>query len=155
MAVSLGIICDEFPHGATIHFGARRPQSGAAPGTVTPYRAWVLKAAAHNVPQRRTGMRVHGVRAVAAALLTIAGAAAPLSAQTITDNDLAQGLSDPTRWLVVSGDYKGQRLSPAAQITPANAGQLAPQWTFQTNVMANQFEATAIVIDGVAYYTGS
>jgi alcohol dehydrogenase (cytochrome c) len=98
---------------------------------------------------------MRGRRAIAAAVLTIAGAAAPLSAQTITDKDLAQGLSDPTRWLVVSGGYNGQRLSPAAQITPANASQLAPQWTFQTNVMANQFEATAVVIDGVAYYTGA
>src|SRR5206468_2186402 len=37
--------------------------------------------------------------------------------------------------------------------TPANAGQLAPQWTFQTGVV-NKFEATPIVIDGVLYVTG-
>ena len=100
-------------------------------------------------------MRVNRLRRVAAAVLTIAGAAGPLFAQNITDADLAKGLSDPTRWLVVSGDYTGQRLSPLTQITPANVGQLAPQWTFQTNVQASQFEATAVVLDGVAYYTGA
>jgi len=52
-------------------------------------------------------MRVQGLRRVAAAILTMAGVAAPLSAQNITDADLSKGLSDPTRWLVVSGTYDG------------------------------------------------
>ena len=71
-------------------------------------------------------MRVHGLRRIAAVMLTVAGMAASLSAQSVTDADLAKGLSDPSRWLVVSGDYTGQRLSPLTQITPANASQLAP-----------------------------
>jgi alcohol dehydrogenase (cytochrome c) len=99
-------------------------------------------------------MRVNRTGRILAALLTTAGLAAPTYGQTIADKDLAQGLSDPTRWLVVSGDYKGQRLSPLTQITPANASQLAPQWTFQTAVVANQFEATPVVLDGVLYYSG-
>ncbi len=90
-------------------------------------------------------MRVHRMRRVAAACLLLTGVATPLVAQTITEQDLMQGLSDPTRWLVVSGDYTGSVISPLTQITPANAGQLAPQWTFQTGVAANQFEATPIV----------
>ncbi len=99
-------------------------------------------------------MRVTWTGRTMAALLVAAGLAAPTYGQNITDKDLAQGLSDPSRWLVVSGDFTGQRLSPLTQITPANASQLAPQWTFQTAVLANQFEATPVVLDGVLYYTG-
>ena len=98
-------------------------------------------------------MRLHGLGRIAAAMLTVAGLAAPLSAQNITDADLAKGLTDPNRWLVVSGTYDGQRLSPLTQITPANASQLAPQWTFQAGV-TGQFEATPVVLDGTLYVTG-
>lgn len=73
--------------------------------------------------------------------------------QGITSKDLLNGLANPARWLTYSGDYSGRRHSPLAQITPANAGQLSAQWTFQTNV-AGKFEATPIVIDGVLYITG-
>src|SRR5476651_932787 len=88
-----------------------------------------------------------------AALLTMATVSL-LRAQDITSRDLLDGLANPSRWLTHSGDYSGQRFSPLTQITPANAGQLAPQWTFQTGVV-NKFEATPIVIDGVMYVTGS
>ncbi len=94
-----------------------------------------------------------------AALFVAVGAAfaaASLTAQGpgITAKDLLDGLSNPTRWLTYSGDYTGQRFSPLTQITPANAGQLAAQWTFQTGVV-NKFEATPIVLDGVLYLTGA
>jgi alcohol dehydrogenase (cytochrome c) len=79
---------------------------------------------------------------------------ASVHAQDITNKDLLDGLANPSRWLTHSGDYSGQRFSPLTQITPANAGELAPQWTFQTNVV-QKFEATPIVIDGVLYVTGS
>ena len=39
------------------------------------------------------------------------------------------GLANPSRWLTMSGDYTAQRFSPLKQITPANVGQLAAQWT--------------------------
>src|SRR5260221_2512861 len=78
---------------------------------------------------------------------------ASLAAQTITSKELLDGLANPSRWLTHSGDYFGQRFSPLTQITPANVGQLAAQWTFQTGVV-NKFEATPIVIDGVLYVTG-
>ena len=51
------------------------------------------------------------------------------------------------RWLTNAGDYSGQRHSPLKQITPANASQLAPQWTFQTGGVTGQFEATPIVVN--------
>jgi alcohol dehydrogenase (cytochrome c) len=88
----------------------------------------------------------------AAALFALASVS--LFAQDITSKDLLDGLANPSRWLTHSGDYTGARFSPLTQITPANVAQLAPQWTFQTNVV-NKFEATPIVIDGVLYVTGS
>ena len=77
-----------------------------------------------------------------------------LHAQGITNKDLLDGLANPSRWLTYSGDYTGRRFSPLTQITPANAGRLAAQWTFQNGVV-NKFEATPIVIDGVMYMTGA
>jgi alcohol dehydrogenase (cytochrome c) len=88
-----------------------------------------------------------------AALLTMA-AVSVLHAQGITSKDLLDGLANPSRWLTYSGDYTGRRFSPLTEITPANAGRLAPQWTFQNGVV-NKFEATPIVIDGVMYVTGA
>jgi alcohol dehydrogenase (cytochrome c) len=99
-------------------------------------------------------MRKTAFRVAAAA---IAGAALSLSlaaqGQGITTKDILDGFANPARWLTNAGDYSGQRHSPLKQITPANASQLAPQWTFQTGV-TGQFEATPIVLDGVMYITG-
>ena len=98
---------------------------------------------------------VHASRfAVLTVALLMTGAVSLLRAQDITNKDLLDGLANPSRWLTHSGDYSGARFSPLTQITPANAGQLSAQWTFQTNVV-NKFEATPIVIDGVLYVTGS
>jgi alcohol dehydrogenase (cytochrome c) len=87
------------------------------------------------------------------ASLGLLAMAASARAQNITTQDLLSGFSDPTRLLTVYGDYSGKHLSPLTQITPANAAQLTPIWTFQTGVQAN-FEASAIVVDGIAYFTG-
>ena len=76
-----------------------------------------------------------------------------VGAQSISNKDLLDGLANPSRWLTYSGDYSGRRHSPLTQITPANAGQLTAQWTFQTAV-GGKFEATPIVVDGVLYVTG-
>lgn len=88
------------------------------------------------------------------ALAIAAAVTASLAAQNITSKELLDGLANPARWLTHSGDYFGQRFSPLTQITPANVGQLAAQWTFQTGV-ANKFEATPIVIDGTLHVTGA
>jgi len=53
----------------------------------------------------------------------------------ITSRDLPDGLANPSKYLTCSGDYTGLRFTPLTQITPANAGQLAPQWTFQSGVL--------------------
>ena len=75
-------------------------------------------------------------------------------AQDISSKDLLAGLANPSRWLTHSGDYEGHRFSPLTQITATNVEQLAAQWTFQTGV-ANKFEATPIVVDGMLYVTGA
>ena len=97
---------------------------------------------------------VRWTRLIGSALMA-ACLATPALAQTfnVTEQDLMKGLSDPTRWLVEPGSYDGHRFSPLTQITPANAAQLQPQWTFQAGV-AGSFEATAVVLDGVLYVTG-
>ena len=60
---------------------------------------------------------------------------------------------DPSRWLGYSGDQSGQRHSSLTQITPSNAAQLRPAWTFQTGVLG-KWESSPLVIDGVIYATG-
>ncbi|HMD36926.1 MAG TPA: PQQ-dependent dehydrogenase, methanol/ethanol family, partial [Vicinamibacterales bacterium] len=72
---------------------------------------------------------------------------------TITPEDLAGGLKDPTRWLTYSGDYSGNRHSPLTQINPDNVDRLTAQWTFQTG-MVGSFQTTPIVVDGLLYVTG-
>jgi len=92
--------------------------------------------------------------ALAAIALGGLAAISTVSAQEITTRDLLDGLINPARWLTHSGDYAGHRFSPLKEITPANANQLAAQWTFQTGVN-NKFEATPIVVDGTLYVTGA
>jgi alcohol dehydrogenase (cytochrome c) len=86
-------------------------------------------------------------------LSAVVAASVSLQAQGISHKDLLDGLGNPARWLTYSGDYSGRRHSPLTQITPANASQLAAQWTFQTGV-PGKFEATPIVVDGVLYVGG-
>ena len=91
---------------------------------------------------------------LAAIALGTLAAISTISAQDITTRELLDGLANPSRWLTHSGDYAGHRFSPLKDVTPANAGQLAAQWAFQTGVN-NKFEATPIVIDGTLYVTGA
>ncbi|MFN7938503.1 MAG: PQQ-dependent dehydrogenase, methanol/ethanol family [Bryobacteraceae bacterium] len=57
-------------------------------------------------------------------------------------------------WLTYAGDYKGTRHSPLARITPANAGNLAPKWTFHMET-SRKLETVPIVYAGVMYVTNS
>jgi alcohol dehydrogenase (cytochrome c) len=90
----------------------------------------------------------------AAALLAATALTAQQPSTTVTPQDLVNGLKDPGKWLMFSGDYSGRRHSPLTQLTPENVGKLAAQWTFQTET-AGKFEATPIVLDGVLYTTGA
>ncbi len=97
---------------------------------------------------------------VAGGLLAASGAALveaqQAAAPAVTYQDLLSGLKDPSRWLLYSGDYNGDRHSPLKQITPENVGRLTAQWTYQTETTARGrgFESTALVLDGVLYVTG-
>src|ERR1700730_12506669 len=84
------------------------------------------------------------------AVTVVVGRAQADLMKPVTYQDLLNGLKDPTRWLVYSGDYSGRRHSPLMQITPENASHLVAQWTFQTQTMARGrgFEATPLAIDG-------
>ena len=57
-------------------------------------------------------------------------------------------------WPSYNGDYTGRRYSSLAQITAANAHDVAAQWTFDTH-SAGTVEATPLVVDGVMYLTAS
>ncbi len=74
----------------------------------------------------------------------------------VTPQMLLDGLKDPTKWLMFGGDYNSQRHSPLTQLTPENVDRLAPQWMFQTQLVApgRGFEATPIVLDGIMYISG-
>src|SRR6201993_3134194 len=76
----------------------------------------------------------------------------------VTDQDLRDGLKNPSRWLTFSGDYTGQRHSPLKQLTPQNVAGLVPQWIFQTDrpgIAGRGIENTPLVVDGVLYVTGN
>jgi alcohol dehydrogenase (cytochrome c) len=75
----------------------------------------------------------------------------------VTVQDLRDGLKNPARWLMYSGDYTGQRHSPLKQITPENVRRLTAQWTFQAEGMAinRGYETTPLILDGVMYVTGN
>ena len=57
------------------------------------------------------------------------------------------------QWLTYSGDDRGTRHSPLAQITPANVRGLRGVWTFQTGVLG-KWEATPLVADDIVYTSG-
>jgi alcohol dehydrogenase (cytochrome c) len=91
--------------------------------------------------------------ALGLAALGVASLTAQERAPLVTLQDLADGLKDPTRWLMFAGDYSGRRHSPLTQITPENVSRLQPQWMFQTEQLG-RFETTALLLDGVLYVTG-
>jgi len=103
-------------------------------------------------------MGMRGLRFVVAAL-ALAGTTVGFAQQPpqIDGKDLLNGLANPSRWLVHSGNYASTRHSPLTQITPENVGKLAPAWAFDTGLgygRQAKFEATPIAIDGILYVTG-
>jgi quinoprotein glucose dehydrogenase/quinate dehydrogenase (quinone) len=63
---------------------------------------------------------------------------------------------DPTQWLAFGNDQGGSRFTTASLITPANAGQLEPAWTYRTGEVpppisakgSMEFESVPLAIDG-------
>ena len=97
------------------------------------------------------------VLAIALGGLVISAQEHPAS-QPVTNQALLDGLKDPGKWLMFSGDYTGQRHSPLKQLTPQNVAGLVPQWVFQTTIPGQPgrgIEGTPLVADGVVYLTGN
>src|SRR5438093_5761217 len=109
---------------------------------------------------RRGIFRMVRIR-LAFALLLLSYAAPSIAPQAslpeITVQDLLGGFTNPSRWLMYSGDYTGRRHSPLTGITPEKVGRLAVQWTFQAESMpaGRGFEATPLMVDGILYITGN
>lgn len=102
-------------------------------------------------------MRITVVRMLRVVVALVATGTMFVTAQQpapqVSFQDLSNGLKDPTRWLMYSGDYASQRHSPLNQITPENVSRLTPHWVFQTDTLG-KFEAVPLVQDGVIYVTG-
>jgi alcohol dehydrogenase (cytochrome c) len=56
-------------------------------------------------------------------------------------------------WTTYNGDIRGNRFSGLRQITPANAGQLAPKWIFTLDGATARGETTPLVVGGLMYVT--
>jgi alcohol dehydrogenase (cytochrome c) len=67
---------------------------------------------------------------------------------------LVNAASEPSQWLMYSGDYAGRRFSALKQISSDTVRQLGIQWAFQAG-RAGPLETTPLVIDGMMYVTGS
>jgi len=69
---------------------------------------------------------------------------------TVTDRQMLGADADRDNWLLHGRTYDNQRYSPLTQIDAGNVKRLLPVAIIQTGV-ANSFEATPIVVNGVLY----
>ena len=72
----------------------------------------------------------------------------------VTDDHLKAGASDPSKWVLYSGDYAGHRHTPIDDINRDNVADLQVAWAFPTGT-PDQFEVSPTVYDGVMYITSS
>jgi alcohol dehydrogenase (cytochrome c) len=86
--------------------------------------------------------------ALAAGFWACAAVAGP-----VTSEDLLNAQSNAAEWLMYGRDYRNQRFSPLAQITPENIEQLRPVWAFSTGGKLGGLEATPLFNDGVLYFS--
>ncbi|MBL8222596.1 MAG: hypothetical protein JNL62_25380, partial [Bryobacterales bacterium] len=78
-------------------------------------------------------------------LFLTATLSAQITERPVTFEDIKQ--SPNANWLTYAGDYKGTRHSPLVRITPANAGNLVPKWTFHMET-SRKLETVPIVYGG-------
>jgi PQQ-dependent dehydrogenase (methanol/ethanol family) len=75
----------------------------------------------------------------------------PITADvTVSDQQLLDAEQQGENWSLHGRAYNNQRFSPLTQINPGNVARLAPVAIIQTGI-ANSFEATPIVVNGVLY----
>ena len=72
----------------------------------------------------------------------------------VTNDMLAKGSADPSRWLLYGGDYRNFRHSPIESLTPTSVKGLHVAWSMPTGT-TGQFEASPVVYGGVMYVSTS
>jgi alcohol dehydrogenase (cytochrome c) len=77
----------------------------------------------------------------------------PAHAAPVTTDDLLNAQDNAAEWLMYGRDYRNQRFSPLAQITPDNVKELRPVWAFSTGGTLAGLEATPLMKDGVLYFS--
>ena len=97
----------------------------------------------------RAGVLEMIMLAHAFAVPAIVRAQAPASP---TQAQLTAAATDTANWLYATHDYSGARYAAIRQITPANAGRLAPVCAFQLGDVST-FQSNPIVVDGVMIVT--
>jgi len=85
-------------------------------------------------------------RILGAALLAQAAVA------QVTQAQLVDAQKTPQNWFMYSGDYRSQRHSGLAAVTPANVKDLEIKWIYQAKI-TEKLETTPLVVDGVMYIT--
>jgi len=90
----------------------------------------------------------------------LAAVAAASAATNVSLNPNALGKPPIDSWPTFNGDYSGQRYSTLKQITAANVGRLAQQWTYkitgvgpERGVSVPTIKCTPLLVDGVLYIT--
>src|SRR6266508_3464474 len=81
---------------------------------------------------------------------TTAGAPMSSSLAPVTQAMLDAAAKDGTNHLHPNSNYEQTRYYPAAQINPANVGNLRPVFTFQTAVLESM-ETAPLVVNGVMF----
>jgi alcohol dehydrogenase (cytochrome c) len=76
----------------------------------------------------------------------------PAADLNVTYARLKNARAEPRNWLTYWGDYQGTHYSRLDSITPANAGLLRAQWSYQFGAGNN--ETVPIVVDGLMFVTG-
>lgn len=71
-----------------------------------------------------------------------------------THAQLLAAATDTANWLYATHDYSGARYAAIRQITPANAGRLAPACVFQMGDVST-FQSNPIIVDGQMLVTTS
>ena len=91
---------------------------------------WLLGSAGATARRRRTALATAGV-----ALVAVAGSVALAWERPVSPAGrpgAPQPFPADTDWAAFGGTNRGERYSPAAQITPANVSALRPAWQFHT-----------------------
>jgi alcohol dehydrogenase (cytochrome c) len=106
---------------------------------------------------RRAFLRLVTHSAIALGLvvaLSAAEAQGPTRGTAPTHAQLLAAWADTANWLYATHDYSGARYAAIKQITPENAGRLAPVCAFQVGDVS-AFQSNPIIVDGVMIVTTS